>query len=84
MVGVEDAEHVQHAGSLAKKDVGADGISRAPFMNDQEAESLNISQAWVIKVVLDELVRLAGVAVRSIGWRSMATNQGGGAPERNN
>lgn len=55
---MNDAVHLSHASSLTKVDVSADGTPRAPFMQDHEAERLDVCQARVIQGQPNEVARL--------------------------
>ena len=80
VVRVQDAEHVEHTSCLTEKNVGTNSVPRAPFVDDQETERLNISQAWVVKVALNQLMSFGGVGICRIGRASMTANQGWRAP----
>lgn len=80
MVAVEDAVHLKHASSLPEIDVGTHSIASTPLMNNNEAESLDIGQVGVIKVLVDKANGLGGKALGSLSRASIASNQGGRAP----
>jgi hypothetical protein len=75
MMAVENAVHLQHAGRLAEVDVSADGIASAPFVDDDEAEGLDVSEDGVVQILVDETNGLGGKGFGGSGGTAVASDQ---------
>ena len=53
-VGMDDAKHLGHTGSLAKVDVSAHSIAAAPFMDDEQAQRLDVGKAGLVQALHDQ------------------------------
>lgn len=53
VMAIKNPVHLQQPRGLAEIDVGTDGIPTAPFVNDDEAESLDISEIRLVQVGID-------------------------------
>ena len=71
MVAIKNPVHLHHASSLSQIDVGSHSIPRAPFVNDDEAQGLDIDKIRVVEVLVDQgnglgSERLGGLSGASI------------------
>jgi hypothetical protein len=64
-MGAENAVHLEHSGGLTEVNVGAYGVAGAPFVNDNEAEGLNVSETWSIERLVNDVHGLGGESLGS-------------------
>lgn len=78
---IKDPIHLQEPGGLAEVDVGANSVSAAPFVNDDQAESLDVGEVGLVQIGVDQGDGLARKSVRRSGRSAaIATDEGRGAP----
>lgn len=81
MMTIKDPIHLQEPGGLAEVDVGANSISAAPFVNDDQAESLDVGEVGLVQIGVDQGDGLARKGVcRSGRSAAIATDEGRRAP----
>lgn len=81
VMAIKDPIHLQQPSGLAEVDVGAHSISAAPFMDDDQAESLDVGEVGLVQIGVDQGDGLAREGVRRSGRSAaIATDEGRGAP----
>jgi hypothetical protein len=80
-MAIDDPVHLQQPSGLAEVDIGTDGIPATPFVDNDEAKGLDVGEAGLVQVGVDEGDCLCGKGLCGRGGiTAIATDESWRAP----